>query len=92
MKKWMVSVHTMFLCVFADTREEAREIALRTFIPQLENELKVVEVKGRTERCAICQYTYPPSEIVEMEGERLCLDCHWDKYDIAALNPADIPF
>jgi uncharacterized protein (UPF0212 family) len=92
MKKWMVSIHARLLCVYADTREEARKIVLRTFIPQLEEELKVVEVTARTERCAICQYTYTPSEIVEMEGERLCLDCLWDKYDIGSLNPADIPF
>ena len=43
----------------------------------------------RTERCTICDRTYPPSEIVIRDGAKLCEQCDDDKYPI---KPEDIPF
>src|SRR5689334_2986309 len=43
----------------------------------------------RTERCKVCDQTYPPSEIVIRDGEKLCEQCDDDKYPI---KPEDIPF
>ena len=43
----------------------------------------------RTERCQVCDRTYPTSEIVKRDGEQLCLQCDWDKYPI---RDEDIPF
>ena len=79
------------ICVFADTKEEAGKIAREHFISMIKKELKVYEMKARTERCDICQYTYIPSEIIDRDGERLCMYCYDDKYD-PGLRPEDIPF
>ena len=50
----------------------------------------VVEyVQKRTERCQVCDRTYPASEIVTRDGEQLCQQCDLDKYPI---RPEDIPF
>jgi hypothetical protein len=92
MKKFIVLFRDLELDVYADTREEARRIALAGFISHLENELDVIEMKARTERCDICQYTYTPSEIVKREGEQLCVYCDRDKYSVEELRPEDIPF
>ena len=43
----------------------------------------------RTERCAVCKRTYPPSEIVKRDSEQLCQSCDLDKYPI---RDEDIPF
>ena len=43
----------------------------------------------RTERCAVCDRTYPASEIVIRDGEQLCEQCDDDKYPI---KPEDIPY
>ena len=43
----------------------------------------------RTERCRVCDRTYPDSEIVQRDGEQLCQQCDLDKYPI---KPEDIPF
>jgi hypothetical protein len=59
------------ICVFADTKEEARKIALEHFMARVEKELTVCETKAKTERCDICQYTYIPSEIIDTDGERV---------------------
>ncbi len=46
-------------------------------------------VQKRIERCAVCDQTYPDSEIVKRDGEQLCQQCDFDKYPI---RPEDIPF
>jgi len=51
--------------------------------------LNIAGVKARTERCDICQYTWPPSEIVKRDSEQLCRSCDLDKYQI---RDEDIPF
>ena len=43
----------------------------------------------RTQRCHVCDKTYPPSEIVKREHEQLCQSCDLDKYPI---RDEDIPF
>ncbi len=43
----------------------------------------------RTERCKVCDRTYPASEIVQRDGEHLCQQCDLDKYP---LTWDDIPF
>jgi hypothetical protein len=43
----------------------------------------------RTERCKVCDRTYPASEIVKRDGEQLCEQCDDDKYPI---KPEDIPY
>jgi hypothetical protein len=95
MKKYM-AVYSCFggseICVFADTKEKARKMALEHFISKVEEELTVSEVKGRTERCDICQHTYTPSDVIERDGERLCVYCYDDKFGFQSLSPEDIPF
>ena len=59
---------------------------------RVEKELTVCEVKARTERCDICQYTYIPSEIIDTDGERLCMYFFVDKFGVVALYLYDIPF
>jgi len=50
----------------------------------------VVEyVQKRTERCKVCDRTYPESEIVKRDGEQLCQQCDLDKYPI---RDEDIPY
>jgi formylmethanofuran dehydrogenase subunit E len=80
--------------IYADTPEQAREIALLRFISLVTDSLFVYEAKARTERCDICQQTYPPSEIKEIGGERLCTSCYWDKHQSLDENIPleDIPF
>ena len=46
-------------------------------------------VQHRTERCQVCERTYPASEIVRRGAEQLCLSCDLDKYPI---RDDDIPF
>ena len=46
-------------------------------------------VEERTERCKVCDRTYPASEIVKRDGEQLCEQCDDDKYPI---KPEDIPY
>jgi len=46
-------------------------------------------VQKRTERCKVCNRTYPESEIVKRDGEQLCQQCDRDKYPI---RPEDIPY
>jgi len=46
-------------------------------------------LEQRTERCRVCDQTYPASEIVTRDGEQLCQQCDLDKYPI---RPEDIPF
>lgn len=46
-------------------------------------------VQRRTERCGVCDRTYPASEIVQRAGEQLCQQCDWDRYPI---RDDDIPF
>ena len=43
----------------------------------------------RTERCKVCDRTYPASEIVKRNGEQLCRQCDLDKYPI---RDEDIPY
>ncbi len=43
----------------------------------------------RTERCKVCDRTYPASEIVTRGSEQLCQQCDLDKYPI---REEDIPF
>ncbi len=43
----------------------------------------------RTERCRVCDQTYPASEIVTRDGEHLCQQCDRDKYPI---RDEDIPY
>jgi hypothetical protein len=89
MKKFMAS---FLVEVYADTEKEARQIARRSIVLTGENELVLVEMKAETERCDICQLTYIPSEVVEIEGEQLCVYCRFDKYGIEDLRDEDIPF
>ena len=92
MKKFMVLFAEFELCVYADTKEEARKIALSDFISRMEKELKICEMKPKAERCDICQFTYIPSEIIERDGERICVYCYRDKFSVGELSPEDIPF
>ncbi len=46
-------------------------------------------LERRTERCKVCDRTYPESEIVKRDGEQLCQQCDRDKYP---LTWDDIPF
>ena len=46
-------------------------------------------VRKRTQRCQICDRTFPASEIIIRNGEQLCVWCHMDKYP---LTEQDIPF
>jgi hypothetical protein len=92
MKQFMVWCGSFQLCVFADTPEEARKTALAHFISELENSMEVSEVKARTARCDICQYTYIPSDVIEKDGERLCVYCYDDISNPRELMPEDIPF
>ena len=46
-------------------------------------------VQKRTQRCRVCDRTYPASEIITHNGERLCVLCDRDKYP---LTWDDIPF
>jgi len=46
-------------------------------------------VQRRTERCQVCDRTYPASEIITHNGEQLCVLCDRDKYP---LTWDDIPF
>jgi len=46
-------------------------------------------LEQRTERCKVCDRTYPESEIVKRDGEQLCQQCDDDKYPI---KPEDIPY
>jgi len=43
----------------------------------------------RTERCQVCDRTFPASEIITHNGEQLCVLCDRDKYP---LTWDDIPF
>jgi formylmethanofuran dehydrogenase subunit E len=92
MKQFIAWCDSFQVGVNADTLEEAKKMALSHFISELENSMEVSEVKARTERCDICQYTYIPSEIIDTDGERLCVYCYDDKYGFGALSPDDIPF
>ncbi len=57
---------------------------------KLEKDEYIVEyVQERTERCGICDRTYPASEIVKHKGEQLCFSCYRDKYPI---RDKDIPY
>ena len=80
--------------IYAETPEEARQIAVLRFISLVTDTLFVYEAKARTELCDICQRTYTPSEIKEINGERLCTSCYWDKYQYnnEDILPEDIPF
>ena len=78
--------------IYAETEQEAREKAVEHYISIVKERLVVYELKGRTERCGVCQYTYPPSEIIKRDGEQLCGSCHWDKYQYEDINLEDIPF
>jgi hypothetical protein len=80
------------ICVYAETRDEARKEALKCFSERVDSDLEVVEVKARTERCDICQYTYIPSDVIGRDGERLCVYCYDDKFGLQSLMPEDIPF
>ena len=80
------------ICVFAKTPEEARKIAIRHFIGKIEKELIVVEMKAKTERCDICQFTFAPGKIAKEGNEQLCSDCWFQKYGYEALMPDDIPY
>ena len=72
------------------TREQfiaaVEEISLK--MEQRVSDCLSVEQK-RTERCQVCDRTYPASEIVTREGEQLCQQCDLDKYPI---RDEDIPF
>jgi len=46
-------------------------------------------VQKRTQRCQVCDRTFPASEIITHNGERLCVLCDRDKYP---LTWDDIPF
>ena len=46
-------------------------------------------VEERTERCKVCDRTYPASEIVKWADEQLCRQCDLDKYPI---RDEDIPY
>ncbi len=83
-----------FFSVLADTREEARKKALTQFCSFLKNELSVVEIKARTERCDNCDYTYFPKDILSRDGEQICVSCYANKFesDGLNLNDIDIPF
>ena len=75
------------LLKLARAREEVESVEMRLtnafekFLTRLEQE--------RTERCQVCDRTYPPDEIVKREGEQLCLTCDLDKYPI---RDEDIPY
>ena len=57
---------------------------------QLDRDEYTVEyAQRRTERCAVCDRTYPPSEIVTRAGEQLCQSCDLNKYPI---RDEDIPY
>jgi hypothetical protein len=43
----------------------------------------------RTERCQVCERSYPASDIVRRGSEQLCIPCDMDRYPI---QPEDIPF
>jgi len=46
-------------------------------------------LEQRTERCKVCDRTYPELDIVKRDGEQLCQQCDDDKYPI---KPEDIPY
>lgn len=92
MKKFMAMCGDFELCVYADTKEEARKVALSDFISRMEKDMKVCEMKAKTERCDICQFTYILSETMERDGERLCVYCYDDKFGFSELSPEDISF
>ncbi len=80
--------------IFAETETEAHEIAVKRFTELVTNTLDVCEAKARTERCDICAYTYPPSDVTNINGEKLCTSCYWDKYQYREedVDLEDIPF
>ncbi len=78
-----------YFAAYTETKEGATEQALAYFTAVLTDLVHGVEVKARTERCDICQHTYPPSAIVKRTGEQLCHSCDADKYPI---RDQDIPF
>ena len=53
------------------------------------DEYTVEYAQRRTERCAVCDLTYPPSEIVTRAGEQLCQSCDLNKY---LIRDEDIPY
>jgi len=75
---------------------EVKQVLDESQKPELEPKLlrewqdyTVEYIEERTERCRVCDKTYPTSEIVKRDGEQLCLQCDWDKYPI---RDEDIPF
>lgn len=95
MKKFAVYFRGIeFFGVLAGTQEEARKKAISDLISYLENEMCVVEMKARTERCDNCDYTYLPKDIVPGDGEQLCVSCYAEKYEPEEpdLSDIDIPF
>ena len=37
-------------------------------------------IAERTERCEVCNQAYSPEEIIQREGEQLCVSCDLDKH------------
>ena len=79
-------------------RFERKEITREQFVAGVEElSTKTIQIAGgalcveqkRTERCKVCDRTYPVSEIVIRDGEQLCEQCDDDKYPI---KPEDIPY
>jgi len=75
-----------------------RELTREQFIAAVEEmSLKIIQrvsdclsvEQKRTERCRVCDRTYPESEIVTRDGEQLCQQCDMDKYPI---RDEDIPY
>jgi hypothetical protein len=93
MKKLFMALFADYeLRLYADTKEEARKSALSDFISRMEKEMKVCELKAKTERCVSCQKTYAPDEVSVVNGEQICVFCSWDKYGSDELSPEEIPF
>lgn len=92
MKAFLAVFGAIEVSVYADTVEEARKNALGHLVLEIEKGMEVYEVEARTERCQICQYTYPPSGVIERDNQQLCDSCYRDKYDTGNISPEDIPF
>jgi hypothetical protein len=78
----------------AVSRGEVKQVIDETATPeprllQEGKDYTVEYIEMRTERCKVCDRTYPTSEIVIRDGEQLCEQCDDDKYPI---KPEDIPY
>jgi formylmethanofuran dehydrogenase subunit E len=70
--------------VSAETLEEARGIARKKLTSVSDNDLKMVEIEPKTVRCDDCHRLYARSDVCEIDGRTVCVEC--------GISPDDIPF